>query len=89
MAPARRYVGSVSRGPEAVRLTGRDPVSGIDVALSIPIGGIEHVGVAEPVTVDGDQYVVLDLARSEAIELRPLGDIPDCTPNCSHGLSAH
>lgn len=74
--PGPTYVGSVSRGPEAVRLTGRDPVSGIDVALSIPIGGIEHVGVAEPVAADGDRYVVLDLARSESIELRPLGDIP-------------
>ena len=72
------YVGAVSRGPEAVRLTGRDPQSGIDVALSIPVVGIEHVGVEEPAdgSLHGERCVVLDLADSEAIYLRPLGDAP-------------
>jgi hypothetical protein len=70
------YVGTVSRGAEAVRLTGRDPQSGIDVALTIPVVGIEHVGVDEPAdgSLHGDACVVLDLADSEAIYLRPLGD---------------
>jgi hypothetical protein len=72
------YVGAVSSGPEAVRLTGRDPVSGIDVALSIPVDEIEHVGVGEPdgASADGGRCVVLDLADSGAIELRPVGTPP-------------
>jgi hypothetical protein len=76
--PGPTYVGAVSRGPEAVRLTGRDPQSGIDVALTIPVVGIEHVGVEVPVdgSLHGERCVVLDLADSEAIYLRPLGDAP-------------
>ena len=38
--PGPTYVGAVSRGPEAVRLSGRDPQSGIDVSLTIPSGQV-------------------------------------------------
>jgi hypothetical protein len=71
------YVGVVSSGPEAVRLAGRDPLSGIDVTLSIPVSEIERVGVTDSgeSALDGDR-VVLDLADSEAIELRPVGTTP-------------
>ena len=72
------YVGEVSRTAETVRLTGRDPILGIDVALSIPLEGIAYVGVTtpEPVSGSGDAggpFVVLDLPGSEPIHLRPLG----------------
>jgi hypothetical protein len=72
------YVGAVSHGPDRVRLTGRDPQSGIEIALSIPVVGIEHVGVEEPPdgSLHGERCVVLDLADAEAIYLRPLGDAP-------------
>jgi hypothetical protein len=84
------YVGAVSHSPEAVRLTGRDPVSGIDVALSIPIGEIEHVGVADAVdrSREGDGCVVLDLAESEAIELRPVGVVPSHVQLLARALGA-
>jgi hypothetical protein len=69
------YVGAVSGGDDTIRLTGRDPILGIDVALSIPLREIEYVGVAErpPDAVDGGPYVVLDLPGSEPIHLRPVG----------------
>ncbi len=69
------YVGAVSGGDGTIRLTGRDPVLGIDVALSIPLEEIEYVGVAETAAgaVDGGPFVVLDLPGSEPIHLRPVG----------------
>ncbi len=69
------YVGAVSRGDDTIRLTGRDPILGIDVALSIPVTEIDYVGVAETGagSVDGGPFVVLDLAGSEPIHLRPVG----------------
>jgi len=72
------YVGSISRGPDAIRLTGRDPILGIDVALSVPIDEIEHVGVsgAAESSAAADPCVIVDLADSEAIYLRPLGRGP-------------
>ena len=69
------YVGAVSRGADSIRLTGRDPILGIDVALSIPVGEIEYIGVAEAAfgSLDGGPVVVLDLPGSEPIHLRPVG----------------
>jgi hypothetical protein len=69
------YVGSVSRTPEAIRLKGRDAVLGIDVVLKVPLAEIEYVGVSEPAAGSSvaDPCVILDLAESEPIYLRPLG----------------
>ena len=69
------YVGSVSRGADTIRLTGRDPILGIDVALSIPVGEIEYIGVSEATigSIDTGPVVVLDLSESEPIHLRPVG----------------
>ncbi len=69
------YVGAVSRGADTIRLTGRDPILGIDVALSIPMEEIEDVGVEEAAagSNDGGAFVVLDLTGSEPILLRPVG----------------
>ena len=69
------YVGVVSRAPEAIRLTGRDAVRGIDVALSVPTGEIQYVGVSEAAdeSVGAGSCVILDLADSEPIYLRPVG----------------
>ncbi len=71
----RTYVGALTAGPEGVRLTGRDPVTGIDVALSIPLREIEHVGTTDngDVPREGDQSVVLELAESEPIVFRIFG----------------
>lgn len=72
------YLGAVSRGPEAIRLTGRDQVLDIDVALSIPAAEIDYVGVAEPddASIEGNPCVILDLVDSEPIYLRPVGGTP-------------
>jgi hypothetical protein len=71
------YVGAVSRGEDSIRLTGRDPILGIDVALSIPLEEVEYIGVAETGT---GAFVVLDLSGSEPIHLRPIG---------GHSLDVH
>lgn len=68
------YFGSVSRGPEAIRLSGCDPVLGIDVTLSVPIDEIKRVGLSESADESaGAECVIVDLACSEPIYLRPLG----------------
>jgi hypothetical protein len=69
------YVGGVTRTADTIRLTGRDPVLGIDVALSIPLEEVEHIGIAEKPSgsSDGGSFVVLRLPGSEPIHLRPVG----------------
>jgi hypothetical protein len=70
----RAYLGALSAGSEGIRLTGRDPLTGIDVALSIPLAEVEHVDVTDAgdEILSDDRCVVLDLAESEAIVLRPV-----------------
>jgi hypothetical protein len=69
------YIGDASRTADAIRLTGRDPVLGIDVALSIPLAEVEHIGIAEESSgsADGSSFVVLRLPGSKPIHLRPVG----------------
>jgi hypothetical protein len=68
------YVGTVSRSADTIRLTGRDPILGIDVALSIPVEEIDDVAVDEVAgSIDGSPLVVLDLPESEPIQLWPVG----------------
>ncbi len=71
----RNYVGTLSTGDEGIRLAGRDPVSGVEVALSIPSSEIEDVHVAAPgdELLAGERCVVVELADSEAIFLREIG----------------
>jgi hypothetical protein len=72
------FAGTLSAGYGGIRLIGRDPASGVDVALSIPTDVVTRVGVSS--TGDellvGEQCVVLDLAGSEAILVRELGAAP-------------
>jgi hypothetical protein len=69
------YFGGVSYTGDAIRLTGRDPVLGIDVALSIPVEEVEQIGIAEERSgsTNGSSVVVLRLPGSEPIYLRPVG----------------
>ena len=69
------YVGAVSSSSDSIRLTGRDPILGIDVALAIPFREIDYIGVAEAAvgSIGGGPIVVLDLPGSEPIHLRPVG----------------
>jgi hypothetical protein len=66
----RDFVGSLRAGDDGIRLTGRDPQSGLDVALSIPRNEVEHVDV---VGANGDPFVVVELARAEPIFVRRIG----------------
>jgi hypothetical protein len=64
------YVGAVEFVDGFVRLVGRDPGSGIDVSLSIPVEQIETVRRS------GAGGLVLELTESQAIYVRGLGDDP-------------
>jgi hypothetical protein len=69
------FVGALRAGDEGIRLTGRDPSSGIDVALSIPLAEVEHVRVSasDDELLAGEPCVVLELADSEPIFIRQVG----------------
>ena len=64
------FVGSLRAEDDGIRLTGRDPASGLDVALSIPQSEVEHVHV---VGANGDPFVVVEFARAEPILVRRIG----------------
>jgi hypothetical protein len=71
------FVGSLCAGDDGIRLTGRDPRSGLDVALSIPPGEVEQVHVAPADhELAGDLYVVVELTGAEPILLRRVGAGP-------------
>jgi hypothetical protein len=65
------YIGGVSCSGDAIRLTGRDPALGIEVALSIPIGEVEQIEIAEEAS-GSKEFVLLRLSDSEPIHLRPV-----------------
>jgi hypothetical protein len=69
------YVGAVTLSDGYVRLVGRDVSSRVEVALSIPVGEIEGVHVHGVKSGDGGD-VVLELADSQSIWLRGIGDEP-------------
>ncbi len=77
-------VGRLRAGDGGIRLTGRDPVSAVDVALSIPLEAVQRVRVSlrRDEFLAGEQCVVLELADSEAILVRELG-----TPHRVHALA--
>ncbi len=69
------YVGTLSLSDGGIRLVGREPATGIELALSIPFDEIEDVrasGSADEAVV-GERAVVIDLAGSESILLREIG----------------
>jgi hypothetical protein len=72
------YVGTLSAGEEGIRLTGRDAVVRVEVALSIPLREVEDIRVAGPgdYLLAGERCVVLELEGSEPIFLRELGARP-------------
>jgi hypothetical protein len=72
------YVGSISGSDEGLRLTGRDPATGIRVTLLIPPEEIEGVRASESwdERVVGEVCVVLELAFSTPILLREIAAGP-------------
>jgi hypothetical protein len=71
----RHYVGTIRGGALGVRLRGRDPISGIQVALSIPLDEIEgaHVSQSPDEMLAGERCAVLELVDSDPILLREVG----------------
>ena len=73
-----QFVGRLRAGDEGIRLTGRDPASGVQLALSIPPDEVERVRVSSTgdELLAGEPCVVLELAGSRAIFLREMGAGP-------------
>lgn len=73
-----QFVGRLRAGDEGIRLAGRDPASGVRVALSIPRDEVERVRVSSSCDelFAGEPCVVLELADSEAIFLHDMGAGP-------------
>ena len=71
----RPYVGTLRVDDTVITLSGRDPVSGVEVVLSIPLTEVENVRVAGPgdELLAGERCIVLELEESEAIFLREVG----------------
>ncbi len=74
----RHYLGTLAAGDDGIRLTGSDPVTGVEVVLSIPLAEIADVYVAAPGAelLAGERCVVVELVNSEAILLREVGTGP-------------
>lgn len=71
------FVGSLRAGYDGIRLTGRNPESGLDVALSIPPSEVKDVHVAPADgELAGDLFVVVELTDAEPIILRRAGAGP-------------
>ena len=73
------YVGTLLASDEGVLLTGRNPGSGVEVALSIPPTELQDVrlGHVDEEALAGGGCVVLELAESEPILLREVGGSRD------------
>jgi hypothetical protein len=69
---ANDFVGSLRAGCDGIRLDGRDPRTGVDVALSIPPDEVEHV-YASPTA---PEQVVVELGEAEPIVLRRIQSGP-------------
>lgn len=68
----RPCIGTLRAGDGGIELAGRDPVSGVEVSLSIPLAEVEDVHTTSP----GARSVVLELAASEPIVLSRVGAGP-------------
>jgi hypothetical protein len=67
------FVGSLRAGYDGIRLTGRDPQTGLDLTLSIPPAEVEEVHVS---SANGDLQVVVELVDGEPIILHTAGARP-------------
>jgi hypothetical protein len=69
---ANDFVGSLRAGCDGIRLSGRDPRTGVDVTLSIPPDEVEHV-YASPTAAE---QVVVELGEAEPIVLHGIHSGP-------------
>ena len=69
------YVGRLAAGAGALRLVGREPGVGVEVALTIPFEEIDDVRVSEGLdeTLVGESCVVVEPVHSAPILVREVG----------------
>lgn len=72
----RHYVGYVTVTEDAVRLTGREHITGIGISLVIPRDAIQQVRLAQAAEeeVVGEPSVVLELHDDDPVFVRPLAN---------------
>ena len=71
----QHYAGYLTLTDEAIRLSGRESATGIDVALSIPHTAIGSAVIGTDELAD-EPAVVLEVADGEPILIRPIGTGP-------------
>ena len=71
----QHYAGYLTLTDEAIRLSGRESATGIDVALSIPHRAVDRIriGTEPDDCLVGEPAIVLELADQAPILLRPIG----------------
>ncbi len=86
----RPWIGTISAGDGEIRLSGRDPDTGVEVTLSIPVTEVESVRAADPgeELPVGAPCLVLELAGSEAILLSRDGPGPSRIAALARSLGA-
>lgn len=69
------YIGNADFSGTALQLSGREPVSGVEVSLAIPFTEIECVRTSRTAEEElgGEPSVVLELTESEPVCLRAAG----------------
>ena len=69
------YVGTLAASRDGFVLSGREPGTGIEVTLSIPIREVKdvHLSTGDPEQLAGEPAVVLELAGSVPILVREIG----------------
>jgi hypothetical protein len=68
----QHYLGYLTLTDQAVRLSGHEQATGIDVTLSIPPAAIDRVRIGHAdERVAGERAIVLELVASEAVLVAP------------------
>jgi len=72
------YVGTLLDVESGIRLVGREPTAGIELALSVPYDLIGGVRVSPESTdeIVGEPAVVIDVSGADALLVRELGPTP-------------
>jgi hypothetical protein len=82
------YVGTLLDVENGIRLVGREPATGIELALSVPYDLIGGVRVSDEASdeVVGEPAVVIDITGADALLVRELGPVTRQTAELARRL---
>jgi hypothetical protein len=82
------YFGSLLATDDGLQLTGREPSSGVEVALLIPPGELADVHVSVSERASRDLVVVLELESAAPIVVRQVGPVQITVQQLARKLAA-